>query len=529
MANSTAPATSAKPQPVLPQQVWYGIVCLIATAAAVNLSWLLWSRYVRYVSRRQNAVTSSAPSQRGSVSLKRVPNAVLAASRIVGFRWTIPGVKMMMLEILVTIAYIAAILVWTFVNTDELKNNKWRTKSGILAAAQLPLLVVLSSKNNIISLLTGIGHEKLNLMHRVTSRSVLILTWVHLWGCKGYFSSRRTTTAPSQGKSPIPQSTRSLTRPHTDSGYTSGPAGSSGASTAPTRPALPHSQRLPPPDGLRRAPRGAKRRHRAPHAHAPRPGAGPPGSTSSSRSHRRPLESHPFTIASIPADAGPESELASSSARRAGSLGGCTRARCRRRVQCAGVRGWAVWMGSGVTYTLPRLQGLLRDVNAGKACAKRILFIWIIREEAHMEWISSALAHAVSSPPPTSPSQSTSTSPARPERPPTTAPLQKATDIEKGATCFETQITHVRVWKPRKLRRDVRARLGHHAVRRAQGRRPDVRTLLAVELAAAQGPVVWARPARGRRARRALFLVCGAARVLRGAPTVQLNVEQFRM
>ncbi|EJD51846.1 hypothetical protein AURDEDRAFT_158692, partial [Auricularia subglabra TFB-10046 SS5] len=40
-------------------------------------------------------------------------------------------------------------------------------------------VVALSGKNNIISALTGIGYEKLNIMHRIAARSVLVVAWGH--------------------------------------------------------------------------------------------------------------------------------------------------------------------------------------------------------------------------------------------------------------------------------------------------------------------------------------------------------------
>ncbi|KAK1925280.1 FAD-binding domain-containing protein [Papiliotrema laurentii] len=51
------------------------------------------------------------------------------------------------------------------------------------AFCQCPLIIVLIQKNNIISFLTGITYQKLNYLHRASSRVALLFSWVHflLW------------------------------------------------------------------------------------------------------------------------------------------------------------------------------------------------------------------------------------------------------------------------------------------------------------------------------------------------------------
>ena len=48
-----------------------------------------------------------------------------------------------------------------------------------MAVALTPLIIALSGKANLITLLTGIGHEKLNVIHRWTSWLCLGLSVVH--------------------------------------------------------------------------------------------------------------------------------------------------------------------------------------------------------------------------------------------------------------------------------------------------------------------------------------------------------------
>lgn len=52
-------------------------------------------------------------------------------------------------------------------------------RTGLMAIALTPWIVALSGKANLITMLTGIGHEKLNVMHRWIGRICLGLSVVH--------------------------------------------------------------------------------------------------------------------------------------------------------------------------------------------------------------------------------------------------------------------------------------------------------------------------------------------------------------
>lgn len=52
-------------------------------------------------------------------------------------------------------------------------------RAGWLAIAQIPLLILLAGKNNIIGLVTGISYERLNVYHRWVSRGLLLLATLH--------------------------------------------------------------------------------------------------------------------------------------------------------------------------------------------------------------------------------------------------------------------------------------------------------------------------------------------------------------
>ena len=52
-------------------------------------------------------------------------------------------------------------------------------RSGMLAVAMIPWIVALSMKANFISILTGMGHERLNVLHRWAAYICLLLSLIH--------------------------------------------------------------------------------------------------------------------------------------------------------------------------------------------------------------------------------------------------------------------------------------------------------------------------------------------------------------
>lgn len=52
-------------------------------------------------------------------------------------------------------------------------------RTGLMAIALTPWIVALAGKANLITILTGIGHEKLNIIHRWIGRICLLLSVIH--------------------------------------------------------------------------------------------------------------------------------------------------------------------------------------------------------------------------------------------------------------------------------------------------------------------------------------------------------------
>lgn len=84
---------------------------------------------------------------------------------------------------LVVCAELVLVLVLCFYKLDVQDKWSWQDlgyRTGFVTAAQLPLIYILSGKNNIIGLLTGLGYERLNWLHRWTARILLLSATIHM-------------------------------------------------------------------------------------------------------------------------------------------------------------------------------------------------------------------------------------------------------------------------------------------------------------------------------------------------------------
>ncbi|KAG2346403.1 hypothetical protein BDR05DRAFT_988089 [Suillus weaverae] len=171
-----------------PKQAWYCIglfVFIIATFQRISFL------HSKFAGRRQTSNASdpehASVHRRYAFSWRRIPLGLVNSYRVISFRWTLEFGKsytLNMAEVFVTMVYIIFIFVWTFINTTDLDGHAldisyWCNRSGMLAASQFPLITALGTKNNIVSLITGISCDKLNYVHRMMCRVVFILLWVH--------------------------------------------------------------------------------------------------------------------------------------------------------------------------------------------------------------------------------------------------------------------------------------------------------------------------------------------------------------
>ncbi|TCD71718.1 hypothetical protein EIP91_005484 [Steccherinum ochraceum] len=565
-------ALKHKGERAFPEYTWWLYLSIIGVATLNNIAWKLWAWY-----RRSAAQRSSSSVQKGSISAGNLPEALITASRVVTLRWRFPAVSMNVLEVLMTIMYILVLFCLEFTSTNNLEIDLWANRTGHIVAIQFPLIVALSWKNSVIGLMTGISYEKLNLLHRVCSRVILVLVYVHLFGTfynlggaggKQWFYANWTVCGPIAGFSltllvilslgPIRKrfyeffvkvhmilvtiiliaATIHVTLAPPGFGFYIWPAlvlwafdrlvrlgrwillnnlvhprKSSGQIDLVTDDTLLFTIRRRIPFGWRAGQ----------HVYLSLPTLGR-------------LQSHPFTIATIPSGDSKQDELIFIVRVR----GGLTKKLKEHIVEFGpsetpmfldGPYGappditpfsTCVFMagGSGISYTLPRLEELLTQVTSGGACARRIVFVWAIRSRAHLKWVGPRLAKMASAAPSGVTLEVhlhiTSGGPAVQElRDSSEADLEKDASLDGEDTKSKAEL-------------DVLS----DAVPIAQGR-PDAFKILEAEVAKAAGPmsVDVAGPESllndTRKALTAHF--AGPASVLKGGPAIQLNIEEFSM
>lgn len=69
--------------------------------------------------------------------------------------------------------------------TDQFQKENVGFRCGAVTIGQLPLIFLLSGKNNVIGYLSGVSYERLNWLHRWAARCMLFTATIHM----GYFLS----------------------------------------------------------------------------------------------------------------------------------------------------------------------------------------------------------------------------------------------------------------------------------------------------------------------------------------------------
>ena len=81
------------------------------------------------------------------------------------------------------LAYLGFVLALEFGNNNVPGAQHYQAlgvRAAWLAVAQVPLLILLAGKNNLIGFITGTSYERLNILHRWTSRVLLLLATLHI-------------------------------------------------------------------------------------------------------------------------------------------------------------------------------------------------------------------------------------------------------------------------------------------------------------------------------------------------------------
>ncbi|KAF9223093.1 hypothetical protein BS17DRAFT_153260 [Gyrodon lividus] len=178
---------------------------LILAAVLLLVGCFQWGSFFhsKFAGRRRfTRDEESIPASRRGASVLSLPLAVVNLYRVVAFRTTV-GVgsyTFNLVEVFATLAYIALLLVWTFIISSDPDGEplNWCSRAGLLAASQFPFITILGTKNNIVSLVTGISPDKLNYMHRLTARACLALVGIHALGGVSNFSFYGSASNESQ-------------------------------------------------------------------------------------------------------------------------------------------------------------------------------------------------------------------------------------------------------------------------------------------------------------------------------------------
>ncbi|KAF7789159.1 hypothetical protein EIP86_000096 [Pleurotus ostreatoroseus] len=578
-----------------PRHIWYFVACNIFLAILANIFTAAWAWQRRRDARNgiSPQVEEEVPCTTGKRSWRNLPAALLTGWRILVYRRRIPHVRMYVLELILTVIYMIALMIYTHVYITEYPGYyvvDWANDAGYIAAGQFPLATALAMKNGGMQILTGMSHEKLNLMHRVVSRAAFLLMWMHGFGWVGYEASY------------IVSATWIIC------GLVAGITFSIVfiVAWAPIRRrlyewfVLIHNVLILCPQyiiacfvvwGFDRLVRWTRYTllsnffsKNSCRAHCelidsdtirvtttrtfliPLSWKYPsflPGSAWQAGQHfflafptLGPLESHPMTIANIPESEGRDQEIIWIVRTREG----LTRRLKNWLIEKGGQGDIPLMLdgpygapdditpyrtcifiggGSGVTYTMSRLRGLLKDVNSGKACARRIVWIWVIRDRVHLNWLPTELTKALTAVPSNIEftAQVYVTAPSTPADAELSSPtseissmhtLHKREDSEDVEKCANTDAE-----KCSSEVSDCAVFTSIDGLEILSGR-PDVAKILEETIATCPGPVsvdMSGPEALVATVRRALSSPwASASAVLRGeAPVIQLNVEDFTM
>ncbi|KAF8132563.1 ferric reductase NAD binding domain-containing protein [Boletus edulis] len=200
--NTSAAATSTSIQGIALYPIDPYIVIVIVLLVVGGFQWGAFL-HTKFNSRRRSArdEESIRSFQRGT-SVFSVPLAIVNSYRVLAFRTTV-GFRSYVLnlaEVFATVAYVALLFVWTFIIKSDPDGEplNWCSRAGVLAASQFPLITVLGTKNNLVSLVTHISADKLNVVHRLAARACLIFTGIHVLGGENNFSFYKRASKESE-------------------------------------------------------------------------------------------------------------------------------------------------------------------------------------------------------------------------------------------------------------------------------------------------------------------------------------------
>lgn len=155
---------------------WYGIVVFVGLFAVKR-----YAQYLRLAVRQRHATAKH------SIKISKTSKVVFDTSRAITYRqWSARAPHMPEVPtqgtLLMLAAYLGFILCLVFIRSSTGDDQSYQSigvRAAWITVAQLPLVILLASKRNFIGLFTGIGYERLNILHRWVARGLLLTASFH--------------------------------------------------------------------------------------------------------------------------------------------------------------------------------------------------------------------------------------------------------------------------------------------------------------------------------------------------------------
>ncbi|PWN53485.1 hypothetical protein IE53DRAFT_377289 [Violaceomyces palustris] len=172
-----------------PHYFWYFVACAIATFALLRLArlCLVMVRSTRPVRTSRDVEDGPKSARRQASLVERAFRATCAAMNKYTSIVTVPILGYSVGELVVVSSYILTVFVFSFYDTPNSPMGikagvGWSNRMGMMSFASLPFVIALAGKNNVVSFLTGVSYERLQFLHKVSARMMLLLSLLHMVG-----------------------------------------------------------------------------------------------------------------------------------------------------------------------------------------------------------------------------------------------------------------------------------------------------------------------------------------------------------
>lgn len=161
------------------QYFWIFTGSLIAFATLLNvLNFILFRQRLSSLSARPRSIWAVSYATATAIT-RELSHASLPVYHFRSIKLRTPPLGPSFL----VLAWLTAILVFCFYGYDTMNQRQWEDiayRVGSLAIAELPLIFLLSGKQNLIGYVVGSSYERLNWLHRWVSRIFWITVTIHM-------------------------------------------------------------------------------------------------------------------------------------------------------------------------------------------------------------------------------------------------------------------------------------------------------------------------------------------------------------